>query len=322
MSSPRRPVHRRHLWGSCLLALSLLLTACGLTDKADGKPSPGPTSGASTPGPPSLAEKKNLLVGLKKGQPGFSTKHGDVFEGFEADLTEELAEKVGFVPDYRDIPSLRREEILKNQTADLIVATYSVTGPRDEQVDFTAPYIKTYQGLLVRDDNTGIKELNDVDGKRVCTARGSTSDPESVRKKEQQEAIKKALGPNVKPGFRKDYKECVLEMRDDGNFDAVWTDKILLKGYERDYKGIHVVDNITVESPQFYAVGLRQGDEKFCRRLNKALKEFVFSADWRAYFKSHFDKVYKEDKSGFQAKYRPTRDEFDEMAKDSCGAAD
>lgn len=317
MSTPRQPVR---LAVSCLVSLALL-SACG-SSGSDDKPKQNPTSAPATTGPPSLQGKETLLVGLKKGQPGFSTKHGNIFEGFEADLSEELAGAMNFEPDYRDIESLRREKILEAETADLIIATYSITPGRDKDIDFTAPYFKSFQGLLVRDGDDRIKELNDVDGKRVCTAKGSTSDPDSVSKEKEQKVIRETLGSNVKPGLRNDYKDCVREMRDRGNFDAVWTDKILLKGFERDYEGVHVIDHITVGSPQFYGVGLRQGDKKFCERLNKAVRDFVFSADWRAYFKTHFDNVYREERSGFASTYRPTRSEFDQLEKDSCGAKD
>lgn len=317
MSFVRRSVR---LWASCLVPLALVVTACGSPD-GDDKPAKSTTAPPSSAPGSSLEGKSTLLFGLKKGQPGFSTKKSDVFEGFEADFAQELASALGVDSDFRDIPSLRREEILRDRNADLIIATYSITDARDEQIDFTAPYFKTYQGLLIRDGDTSIKSLDDVDGKRVCTAYGSTSDPKSVRRKEEQKVIKETLGTNVKPGFRKDYKECVRETQK-RNFDAVWTDKILLKGFEARYEGVHVADDITIENPQYYGVGLREGDEKFCKRLNKAVRDFVFSADWRAYFKTHFDKVYDDDPSGIATEYRPDRAEFDDMEKASCGAND
>lgn len=299
----------------CLAVLATASAACGA-----GPDRPEPDAKSPSQSASSLFDQRSVRVAVKKGQPGFNTRSGEEYEyaGFETDLLNSLADDVPFKEYKHDIPSLRREEILLDEGADLVVATYTITDGRDEDIDFTAPYMKTYQGVLVRKDETGIEKLGDLEGKRVCSASGSTSDPDSVESEEDRESISGALGVGVRPGFRKDYKTCVKELAN-GNFDAVWTDKIVLEGfahqapYEKDVK---VAEDITIEKRQFYGIGLREGHEADCRRLNRALKKFL-DTRWRMTFQQHFPGVAEGD---FEQKYKPSDSEFEDYAAKSCGA--
>ena len=57
----------------------------------------------------------------------------------------------------------------------MIVATYSMTDERRAKVGFAGPYLVAGQDLLVRADDTSITGPDSLDGKRLCSAAGSTS---------------------------------------------------------------------------------------------------------------------------------------------------
>lgn len=300
----------------CLVSLALTSAACTPGPDADPEPTGSPTVSQSAP---SIFGGRSVKVAVKKGQPGFNTRSGEEYEyaGFETDLINSLADGIPFKEFASDIPSLKREEILLDEGADMVVATYTITDARDEKIDFTAPYMKTYQGVLVRKDEDRIKKLDDLKGMKVCSASGSTSDPGSVESEEARESIRNALGVGVDPGLRKDYKTCVKELAK-GNFDAVWTDRIVLEGfahqepYEKDVK---VLEDISIGQRQFYGIGLREGHEADCRRLNRALKKFL-DTRWRLTFQQHFPALAKGD---FEQKYKPSDAEFEDYRASSCG---
>ncbi|MEV7194135.1 transporter substrate-binding domain-containing protein [Streptomyces sp. NPDC093510] len=319
-----RPALRVRSAVTCLLALALL-AACGGggSDDGSGAASPSRTGGSPGDTQASLFDKETLNIAVKKGQPGFSTRseEDDDFAGFEAQLVQFLSTDLDFKAADWDVQSRNREKVLRERSMDLVVATYSITAPRDKKVDFTAPYLKTYQGVLVREEEKGIARLADVDGKRVCSVRGSTGDPESEQDDKAKKSVRDALGPNVVAEFRNSYKTCVKELRR-GNFDAVWTDKIILEGFAQDprYKDdVKVVRNITVKKLQFYGIGLREGHEADCRRLNSALKRFL-DTQWVLAFQAHFSDI-TERVAGYEQQYKPTDDEFEALAETSCGGA-
>ncbi|MGW2339219.1 transporter substrate-binding domain-containing protein [Streptomyces sp. NPDC001661] len=303
---------------ACCAALTVLVTAC-----QGPKPGPPHTSTtsptASHQSERSIFKKKSVIVGVKKGQPGFNTLSGVEYEnaGFEKDLVEFLADELDFKASLRTMPSLKREEMLTDEEVDLVVATYTISDSRDKTIDFTAPYFKTYQGVLVREGDDRIKKRTDLEGMRVCSAYGSTSDPGSETDKAAQKDIKEALG-DIKPGFRNDYKACVKEL-EKGNFDAVWTDKVILEGFAASGSyDVEVVKDITIENRQFYGIGIREGHEQDCRALNKALNRFL-TTRWRTVFQSHFAELAKKEGDDFEQVYRPSDVDFTNYDASSCG---
>lgn len=311
----------RLITAACLLALGLT-AACG-GGSGNGSDRAGPSGGATTKSgaPPSIFDAKTLNVAVKKGQPGFSTRseEEDDFAGFEAQLVEFLSSKLGFKAADWDVQSRDRENVLRDGSMDMVVATYSVTGERDKTVDFTAPYFKTYQGVLIRKDYTGIAKLADVDGKRVCSVRGSTGDPDSEQDEKAKEAIRAALGQSVVAELRNSYKTCVKELIN-GNFEAVWTDKIILEGFAQDPRyadEVEVARTITVKNRQFYGIGLREGRTADCHRLNDVLEDFL-QTSWSLAFQTYFPEVTAR-ASAFEQDYKPTDSEFRKLKKTSCG---
>ncbi|GGV56468.1 hypothetical protein GCM10010277_57820 [Streptomyces longisporoflavus] len=315
----RRP---RLAAAACLLAFSLTAACGGGSGDRSDHAEPTGDRVTKSEAPPSLFTEKTLNVAVKKGQPGFSTRseEEDDFAGFEAQLVEFLASKLDFKAADWDVQSRDRENVLRDGSMDLVVATYSVTDPRDKEVDFTAPYFKTYQGVLIRKDYTGIKTLADVDGKRVCSVRGSTGDPDSEQDDKAKRAIRAALGQEVVAELRNSYKTCVNELIN-GNFEAVWTDKIILEGFAQDPRyadKVEVARDITVKNRQFYGIGLREGRRADCRRLNDVLEDFL-QTRWSLAFQTYFPKVTART-SAFEQDYKPTDSEFRKLKQTSCGA--
>ncbi|MCH6161626.1 transporter substrate-binding domain-containing protein [Streptomyces marispadix] len=307
------------------LAVPAVLGLCAsCTGSGDSKPDPGDAGSArsSQGGAPggSLLGSGQVRVLVKNDQPGFSTregKHG--YRGFDVALSRFLARELGFGERLVGAPGSERERMLRQGTGDLAVATYTITDIRDKKIDFTAPYLKTYQGVLVRKGEKDIKQLDDLGGKRLCTAVGSTSDPGSAPGGQEREQIVKAVGRDARIALRSDHGACVKGLRD-GEFDAVWTDRVLLEGFAQSDSGgdVEVVEDINIENRQFYGVGVPEGHEKDCRRINHKLKEFLRET-WRDAFSEQFPRLADED-AGFEQHYKPTESEFKAYEEKSCGA--
>ncbi|QPP07486.1 transporter substrate-binding domain-containing protein [Streptomyces bathyalis] len=308
-----------------LKLVALLTTAglCACTGSGTSNGSDGEASGRN----PNSGSQKSLFadspvtVLVKSDQPGFSTPSGgESYTGFDVALTHFLAREIGFKERLRSVPGGEREQSLSRGLGDLAIATYTITEARDEKIDFTAPYLKTYQGVLVRKDNTDIKKLDDVAGKRVCTATGTTSDPGSAPGRGEREQIVDAIGRDAVIKLRKDYDSCVSALRT-GVVDAVWTDKVLLEGIAEADGGhdVKVVEDIAIESRQFYGIGLPEGHERDCRRINARLKKFLRQT-WRDTFTDHFPRIAAGG-PGFEQQYKPTEREFKAYEAKSCGGA-
>ncbi|GAB2837546.1 transporter substrate-binding domain-containing protein [Streptomyces daliensis] len=282
--------------GAGALALSLV-PACGAGDGGeDGKrPDAGAGTGKSSAAAsaPSPSPSDDLLSGkvriaVKYNQPGFNVQKGVPYYGFENELVEFLEKELKLDAIPVRIDSESREGYLtgEDRTADLVVATYSITSRREKKVDFAGPYLKTHQGLMVRKGYTGIKSVKDTAGKRICTVTGSTSDPGAEDEGPLADAIVET---------RATYQECINQLKQ-GDFEAVHTDKAVLYGFVEEDKeeALEVLErsdeSFNVGDLQLYGVGLPEGHPAACARVAEALKKFN-EEEWLTKFSLHFPKL-------------------------------
>ena len=71
--------------------------------------------------------------------------------------------------------SKNREPFLQDGTVDMVVATYTINDTRKQVVDFAGPYFVAGQDIMVKAGDTSIKGVDDLNGKKVCSVKGSTS---------------------------------------------------------------------------------------------------------------------------------------------------
>lgn len=232
-----------------LAATTLVLAACGSGDGGSGD------AGDSGDG---------LTIGVKFDQPGLGLKDGNTYTGMDIDVAKKVAEKLGVSEDkitFKESPSPQREQLLKTGQVDMIVATYSISDKRKEEVSFAGPYFVAGQSLLVGADSD-ITGLNDtLDGKLLCSVTGSTS----------AENIKKEI-PGVKLQEYGTYSECA-DLVANGTLDALTTDDTILAGYAAQdaYKGKLKLAGDTF-SEELYGIGLPKGSDK-CEDINKIITE-------------------------------------------------
>jgi glutamate transport system substrate-binding protein len=240
--------------------LALGLAACG--DSGNGGSGGGGGGGGST-----------WKVGIKFDQPGLGLKEGSKYTGFDVDVAKYVAKELGH--DEGDIqwvqaPSAQRETLISTGQVNMIVATYSITDKRKEQVSFAGPYFIAGQDLLIRADDTSITGPDSLTGKKLCSVTGSTS-AQKVKDKY----------PGVQLQEFGTYSECVAALVSKG-VDALTTDNTILAGYasQAQYKGKLKVVGKTF-SEERYGIGIKKGDKALCEKINTAIGKMISSGDWQ-----------------------------------------
>ena len=95
------------------------------------------------------------------------------FQGFEYDIMQKLAEKIGrklvFVQNEWEslIPGLERGDY------DIAANGIEVTPERQQQVLFSTPYYATFEQLVVKETDHSIRSIQDVGGKKIGTLKAS-----------------------------------------------------------------------------------------------------------------------------------------------------
>ena len=96
--------------------------------------------------------------------------------GFDAGLGQLLSRYIfGSVKtNLTVVTSATREQVITSNSVDVVIATYSITAARMQQVDFAGPYYNSQAAIMVAADNTSINSVDDLNGKTVATQAGST----------------------------------------------------------------------------------------------------------------------------------------------------
>ena len=211
-----------------------------------------------------LAEQGTIKIGVKYDQPGIGFKGAgqDDPTGIDPELGKIIAGQLGIGPDdieWVETISDNREPFLQNGTVDLVIASYSITDERREIVGQAGPYYVTGQSLLVAADDDSINGPEDLEGKKVCSVRGSTS----IATVEEEYGAEPA-------GFDT-YSECNDQLLN-GSVDAVTTDGAILLGYAAENP-----DELKVVGEPFseerYGVGYSPDAPEMCQFITDSIQK-------------------------------------------------
>jgi ABC-type amino acid transport substrate-binding protein len=265
---------RRWKWLIAVLALTALVAgACGGGDDDEGDASGSPSAPAEEEfeaGTPmaEIQERGELIVGVKYDVPpfGFKNPQTNEVEGFDVDLAQEIADRLGVELNAVEAISDNRIPFLQNGEVDLIASTMTITTDRDAEIDFSEPYFIASGRILVpgNSDIQGIEDL--AAGTRVCTATGST-----------YEETLKEQAPDAKLELVDSYSEC-FELVQNGAVDAVSTDDVILTGMIIQDDSLKMVgDELTTEP---YGIGIPDGETEMKEFVDGVLTEVFESGRW------------------------------------------
>lgn len=233
------------------------------------------------------AKKKGVLVaGVKDSTPGFGYIDEKTREivGYDIDFCKAIAKKMGVKLELKPVTSATRMPQLVAGNIDIIAATMTITAERAQQIDFSYTYFFTGQKFIT--PKGVVKKLADLDGKKIGTAKGSTSEQNAA----------KAL-PNAQVLSFDDYPQAFLALQQ-GKVAAVTTDESILADIlaRAPDKAKYEIPDIRI-SDEPYGLGMRKGDKALVDFVNATLLEMEKSGEAKKIFDDWFG---PKGKSGVQ----------------------
>jgi glutamate transport system substrate-binding protein len=285
---------RTKLWRA-LLAMALALAAlavagCGDDDDDDdgGNGGGGGDQAAEVRQFPAdttmgkIQDRGEITIGVKYDVPpfGFNNPQSGEVEGFDVDMGKLIAEELGVEPKFIEAISDNRIPFLQQGEVDLILSTMTINQERDLEIDFSEPYYIARGRILVPQDSD-IKGVEDLNGKRVCTALGSTYE-ETIREQ----------APDAKLRLVDTYSEC-LELLQNGAIDAESTDDVILTGQIIQDDTLKMVgEELTVEP---YGAGIKDGDKEFQRFVSDTLEAAQQDGRWEELYQKWVGQYVEKD---------------------------
>lgn len=277
---------RRMRRALAVLALVLAVAATADCGKEGSPPVKGPqtdrlprytvATGFQLPDSPTwnkARKRGHLVVGAKEDQPYLGEKDpaSGRYTGFDIEIAKMVAASLGFDPNtvqFMTIASANRETALQNGQIDYYVGTYTINDNRKKLVGFAGPYYLAGQSLLVRADEHDIKGPQDLAGKRVCSAAGSTPYQRIA-----------ADYPKADLVAYDTYSICVDNLLT-YQVEAVTTDDAILTGYAAKVpEELKVVGKPFSEEP--YGIGVPRSDNALRFAIDDALEANEKNGNWK-----------------------------------------
>ena len=278
------------------LVLAFVATACS-APATTPSPTAATTAAATKPRLDlstyqyALQTKGKIRIGTQEDNTPFSVKIPATgkWDGFDVAIGREIAKAIfGDAEDpekfieWVAVTSATRIPAITDNKADIVVKTFTINEERKAQIDFSDVYFRTGQRILVKKDNTTIKEAADMAGKTICSQRGSTS----------EKNILTATNNAARPLLLDSYPACLLALQQ-GQADAVSTDETILFGLVKQDPNTKIVGAYFSDEP--YGIGIKKsagGDRTgFVDFINRTMITLITTGTWAKYYEQYITPV-------------------------------
>ena len=237
-----------------------------------------------------IKKKGELVVGvLGTDEPAtFIDPKTREIVGYEVDLVNAIAKKIGVKPVLKQIAVAARIPELQQGHVDLVAAGLTHNKEREPQIDFSLTTFVTGQKAIVKKDS-GITDVPQLSGKKVLTIRGGTQEPN----------IKKAV-PGAEVVTFDTSQQAFQALQQGKGVGYVDDEAALLNSYAKlgPQKAQYVVlkQNLSTEA---LAIGIKKGESSLKKVVDDTLRELEKSGEAEKIFLKWYG---PKTKSGFETR--------------------
>ena len=210
----------------------------------------------------------------------FQKEGSKTYDGFDMDLARAIGKQMGYEV---EIVSMGFDALIPALNAgniDVIAAGMSINDERRQAVTFSDPYYTSGLIIMVNKDNTEVKSIKDLEGKRIACQIGTTGE-----KMARSVANAKVTAFNTND-------EAVMELKNKG-VDAIINDSPVVGYYlaQGGNKTMMTVGDV-MEAEQ-YGLAVKKGNDKMAQSINKALLDLKKNGAYDKIYQTWFGEVKK-----------------------------
>lgn len=192
--------------------------------------------------------------------------------GVDVDIAKEIAKEMGKELVVKDVAFDSIINEVKTGKADFGAAGISYTDERAKQVDFSINYSTSNQVVVVK-SSSDIKDVNNIDGKRIAVQLGSVADTYVTSNFKNSEIIRE-----------KKYLAAIEDLKD-GKADCVVMDELPAKEMVKNNNDIMILSgNLASDS---YGMVVKKGNKKLLNAINKVLNKLKEDGNIDRYVINH-----------------------------------
>lgn len=213
-----------------------------------------------------------LTVGSDTTWPPMEYVEGDKIVGFDVDLTQAIADKLGLELDYQSTPWDGIIPALVAHKFDMVISSMTITEEKKKEVNFSDPYFNTDQAAVVK-EGSDIDAVEKMDGKTVGVQLGTTGE---------------LAAKDIKGCMTKTYDDILMAFEDlkAGRIDAVMADSYLSYSYAAKNEGYKV--GFVVITGEKLGIAFAKESPNLLTAVNGALKTLIEDGTYNSIYKKWF----------------------------------
>ncbi len=223
-----------------------------------------------------IKKKGKITVGVSADNLlfGFRNPITGKLEGFDIDMVNEVAKAI-FGPDIKGKVEYRVENFaqripdLQAGRVDLVADIMTINCSRWSQIAFSTEYFAAGQQVLVR-KNSPYQKIADLNGKKVCTATGSTG-----------EQNLKTLYPKVEREVVANISDCMVLFQQ-GTVEGIVSDNTVVAGFASQDPYARIAGPQFTNEP--YGLGIPAKNVDFVQFVNALLQRMRTDGTWAAIY--------------------------------------
>ena len=242
-----------------VLALAVFAVGCGDSDDDSGG---GDSGGGET-----------LSVGSDIPYPPFEQGKPGNYTGYDIELMEAIAEKIGRTAEFQDTSFDTIFRDLAQGRFEAVASATTITDEREQTVDFTNPYYFSEQAILVK-EGSDVDSVEKLSGTTVGVQQGTTGEEFAEEKTDADEVRAYPQGPDAVNALKS------------GVLDAVVID---IPVAENAVQAGGVEISAAIPTEEDYGFVVSQDDDELLEEMNEALEELkddgTFTRIYEKWFK-------------------------------------
>lgn len=256
---------RKKILVGAVAAFAVLAGGC-TSGGATAKGGSGGTTPVSDSHLTRVLKSHTLRIGVQSEAAPWGVQKSDgSFEGFDIEIAKALADSLGAKPQFIAVTNESRIPMLQADKADVMIASFTATDQRAQQVAFSIPYAAG--GTLVAvPKSSPIHSYQDLAGKSVSASRGSIG-----------EQILKAHFPKAKPALFNSFADSVQALKS-GKVDALIENNVIVPQLVQKDSNLRVLQGPVLE-PSLMSMGVKQGDQVWLDYLDTFTRNYNVSGE-------------------------------------------
>lgn len=258
-----KKMKKTYLVIAAVLAVCLLLAAC--------------SSDSSSETLSNIKNSGKLVVLTNAEFPPYEYQgEGNEVVGIDMDMSKAIADELGVELEIVNMDFDGLIPALNGGKGDMVAAGMTVTDERKKSVDFSEPYAKAMQLIIIDANNADIKGEADLAGKIIGVQLGTTGDI--------------YVEDNIDVAELKQYKSGLDAATDlkNGRLDAIVIDKLPAESIVSANTGLVTIEMAGADDEE-YAIAVKKGDESFVKEINAIISKLEEDGKFAEFAEKHIE---------------------------------